>query len=276
LRRVIFAVNILIATGVLGIVGIWYWFFYRALPETSGTVATLVSQPVDITRDSHGAPHIRARSIEDAWFAQGYAVASDRLWQMDSLRRLAAGELSEIIGPATLESDREARRLRLRRLAEQQYAGMDATTKSAMAAYARGVNAYIESHHGRYGLEFSALGYDPRPWSVVDSLLVGLHMFRTLTGDWRTKVVKAQMLSTGDAEKVNYLFPMRVGAEFTPGNDIHPGSNAWAISGAHTTDGKPILANDMHLEFSLPGIWHMEHIEAPGLNVEGVSLPGLP
>jgi penicillin amidase len=276
LRRLLFAVNILIGLAIVAAAGIYYWVFYRALPQTSGSVPVIVSQPVEITRDGHGFPHIKARNLDDAWFAQGYATAEDRMWQMDTLRRLAAGELAEIIGPAALESDREARRLRLRRLAEKAYTELTPSDKEAMAAYARGVNAYIESHRGRYGFEFLALGYDPRPWSVVDSLLIGLHMFRTLTSDWRTKIVKAQMLSTGDRDKVNYLFPYRGGGEFLPGGDVHPGSNAWAVSGAHTASGKPLLSNDMHLEFSIPGIWHMAHIEAPGMNVEGVALPGMP
>jgi len=276
LRRLLLVVNILIALGIVAALGVYYWVFYRALPETSGSVETQVAQPVDITRDARGAPHIRAQNADDGWFAQGYTTAADRLWQMDSLRRLAAGELSEIVGPAALESDRDARRLRLRRLAEKAYTELIPSDKEALAAYARGVNAYIESHHGRYGFEFLVLGYDPRPWSVVDSLLIGLHMFRDLTSDWRTKLVKAQMLASGDRDKVNYLFPYRAGFEFLPGGDVHPGSNAWAVSGAHTASGEPLLSNDMHLEFSIPGIWHMDHIEAPGLNVEGVSLPGLP
>src|ERR1019366_2167307 len=122
-----------------------------------------------------------------------------------------------------------SRRLRMRRVAEQIYATMPAADKAVMQAYARGVNAYIETHHGRYGFEFLALSYDPRPWSVVDSLLAGLQMFRTLTNDWRNKLVKQQMLKGGEPDKVSFLFPMRAGTEFMPGGDIHPGSNAWAI-----------------------------------------------
>jgi penicillin G amidase len=150
-----------------------------------------------------------------------------------------------------------------------------------MQAYARGVNAYIESHRGRYGIEFTLIGYDPRPWSVVDSLLCGLQMFRTLTDDWRPKLAKQQMLRGGEPDKVNFLYPNRSGAEFMPGvfvpaADAHPGSNAWAVSGAHSATGKPLLSNDMHLDFGIPGIWYMDQIEAPGMNVAGVALPGLP
>jgi penicillin amidase len=275
-RRVLFAVNALIALALLAAFALFYWVLYRALPQTSGTVETLVNQDVEISRDSLGTPHISAKSLEDVLFAEGYIVASDRLWQMDTLRRLAGGELAEIVGQAALDTDRDSRRLRLRRIAESIYVESSPEDKAFFAAYARGVNAYIESHRGRYGFEFTVLNYDPRPWSVVDSLLVGLQMFRTLTNDWKDKLIKDQMLRTGEPEKVNQLFSVRSGLEILPGGDTHPGSNAWAVSGKHTASGKPVLSNDMHLEFSIPGIWHMVHLQAPGLNVAGVELPGVP
>jgi len=275
-RRFLFAVNVLIAIALLAAAAAFYWFLYRALPKTSGTIETLVSQPVEVDRDSLGVPHIKAHTIDDAWFVQGYTTAEDRMFQMDGLRRLAAGELSAVVGPSALESDRDARRIRMRRVAEQVYVEMPASDKSAMQAYARGVNAYIESHRGRYGIEFTLIGYDPRPWSVVDSLLCGLYMFRNLTSDWKNKLVKEQMLRGGEPDKVNFLFPSRSGFEFMPGGDGHPGSNAWAISGTHSATGKPLLSNDMHLEFGIPGIWHMDYLEAPGMKVSGVALPGMP
>jgi penicillin amidase len=275
-RRVLFAVNILIAIVLITALAAFYWFFYRALPAASGSVETLVSQPVTVDRDGKGVPHIKARTLDDAWFVQGYTTAEDRMFQMDGLRRLASGELAEIVGAGALESDREARRLRMRRMAEQIYTKMPEADRAAMAAYARGVNAYIETHHGRYGFEFALLGYDPRPWSVVDSLLAGLQMFRTLTSDWKNKLVKQQMLRGGDPDKVNFLFPFRSGTEFMPGAGEHPGSNAWAVAGSRSATGKPLLSNDMHLEYSEPGIWYMDHIEAPGMNVSGVALPGVP
>ena len=266
-RRVLFAANTLIALIALAAAATFYWFFYRALPAASGSIAAYVSQPVRVDRDRLGVPHIHAKTIDDAWFVQGYTTAEDRMFQMDGLRRLAAGELSEIVGTGALESDRESRRMRMRRTAEQIYAQMPAPDKAAMAAYARGVNAYIESHHGRYGFEFALLGYDPRPWTVVDSLLAGLQMFRTLTNDWQSKLVKQRMLAAGEPDKVNFLFPYRSGFELPPGADEHPGSNAWAIAGSRSATGKPLLSNDMHLEYSVPGVWYLDHLEAPGLNV---------
>lgn len=276
MRRILLVVNVLIAIAVIAAGVAFYWIFWRALPQTSGTIETRVTQPVEVDRDGLGVPHIRAKNLEDALFVQGYATAEDRMWQMDTLRRLATGELSEIIGVATLESDREIRAFRLRRVAELIYARLSPEDKATFAAYARGVNAFIESHHGRYGLEFQALSYDPRPWSAVDSIAIGLNMFRTLTNDWRLKTLKEGMLRGGEPDKVNYLFPTRIGPEISPGGDIHPGSNAWAVSGKHTANGKPLLSNDMHIDFSLPGVWYMTHLSAPGLNVEGVALPGVP
>ncbi|HTA45118.1 MAG TPA: penicillin acylase family protein [Bryobacteraceae bacterium] len=276
MRRILFVVNVLIAIALVAAGAAFYWFVYRALPKTSGTIETFVNSRVRVDRDLLGVPYIKADNLDDVWFVEGYTTAEDRMFQMDGLRRLAAGELSEIIGPSTVEADREARRLRMRRIAEQIYTEMPDSDKKAMQAYARGINAWIESHRGRYGVEFVLINYDPKPWSVVDSILCGLQMFRTLTNDWKTKLIKQQMLRNGEPDKVNFLFPYRTGFEFAPGGGPHPGSNAWAVSGAHSATGKPLLSSDMHLEFSLPGIWHMERLEAPGMDVTGVSLPGMP
>src|SRR5581483_11020967 len=103
-----------------------------------------------------------------------------------------------------------------------------------------------------------------------DSILIGLHMFRTLTTTWKDELIKRNMLLDGDSAQVNFLFPARSGGE------LQPGSNAWAVAGSHTASGKPLLSNDMHLEWSIPGIWYMAHLQAPGLNVSGVTLPGAP
>jgi penicillin amidase len=247
-----------------------YWVAYRPLPQTSGELSAPISARATIVRDALGVPHISAASVEDAIFLQGFVTAQDRLWQMDALRRLAAGELSEVIGRTTLELDREARRLRMRRVAEEQYRTLPPADRAVFAAYARGVNFFIETHRNRLPLEFTLLRYDPRPWRAIDTILCSLQMYRNLTTTWKEELQKQAMLSGGDAAKVNFLFPMRLGTEF------QPGSNAWAISGKHTASGKPILANDPHLEFSVPSTWHQVHMQAPGLNVTGVSLPGAP
>lgn len=270
LARTVKIVNLLIAAVVVAALAVVYWWVWRPLPQRSGSIEARVSAPVVVRFDAHGVPHVAASSFEDALFVQGYVTAQDRLWQMDALRRLAAGDLSEVVGAAALESDRESRRLRMRRIAEHAYVDMPAADRAAMAAYARGVNAFVNSHLDNLPLEFRLLGYQPRPWSVVDSLLVCLQMFRTLSTSWRDDLLKRDMLAHGDAHKVDFLFPARNAGE------PPPGSNGWALSGARTASGKPLLANDMHLEYGLPGIWYMTHLQAPGIDVSGVALPGVP
>ncbi len=269
-QRILRLVNYAIALVFLLAAGAVYWYVWRPLPQRSGTVQAPVAAPVSVAFDARGVPHIRAGSLEDALFVQGYVTAGDRLWQMDMLRRYTAGDLSEVVGPSALETDRESRRLRLRRIAEDAYITLPAADRAAMAAYTRGVNAYIATHLRALPVEFTLLGYQPRPWSVVDSLLVCIYMFRDLTTSWRDEILKRAMLNAGDAAKVQFLFPVRAGWESPPG------SNAWALAGRHTASGKPLLSNDMHLEYSLPGIWYMVHLVAPDLDVSGVSLPGVP
>lgn len=247
-----------------------YWVLWRPMPQTTGTLTAGVTAPVTVTRDSLGVAHIAANTIEDALFAQGYVTAQDRLWQMDAIRRLSSGELAEIIGSAALESDKESRRLRLRRAAEDHVRTMPGADRVWLAAYARGVNEFIDSHRNNLPAEFRLLGYQPKPWSMVDTIVVGLHMHRTLTTSWKEEVQKALLLETGDKAKVETLFPIRSGREAIPG------SNAWAVSGSRTVSGKPILANDPHLEFAFPSSWYQIHIKGGALDVTGVSLPGVP
>lgn len=283
MNRILKYVNILIALLlVVLLVGV-YWIAWRPLPQISGTIPAPISSSATVTRDALGVPHIRAATDDDALFLQGYVTAQDRLWQMDGLRRFAGGDLSEIVGPAALDSDKEVRRLRLRRIAEAAYLTLPAPDRAVLAAYARGVSFFIDTHRKRLPLEFTLLKYDPQPWSVIDSILIGLHMYRTLTTTWPEKIQKRNLLSGGDPAKVNFLFPARTGIEIPPGRllpigttELQPGSNAWAISGSRTASGKPLLSNDPHLEYSIPGIWFAVHLESPGLNVAGVSLPGAP
>jgi penicillin amidase len=268
--RVVKAVNITIAVLLAGGLALVYWYVWRPLPERSGTIDAPVVAGATVNFDTHGEPHIRAASLEDAFFVQGYVTAQDRLWQMDALRRYAGGSLAEILGPSMLESDRESRKLRMRRIAEDAYVTLPPSDRAAFAAYTRGVNQFIATHLNNLPLEFTLLKYQPRPWSVVDCLLLCLHMYRNLTNTWKDEIVKNNLLAQGDRAKVEFLYPMRgLG-------DASPGSNSWAIAGSRTASGKPLLSSDMHLEYSLPGIWYMTHLEAPGLNAVGVALPGAP
>lgn len=270
LKRAVRFLNIALLIVLLAAASAIYWYAWRPLPQTSGAISAPLAQRATVVRDALGVPHISAATVEDALFLQGYVTAQDRLWQMDTLRRLAAGRLSEIVGPGALESDREARRLRMDRLAEMHASRLSPSDRAVFAAYARGVNYFIETHRGRLPLEFTLLGYDPRPWRIQDSVLISLRMFRDLTTTWRDKLVKSAMLEGGDPAKVDLLFSSR------GGGSIQPGSNAWVLAGSRTVTGRPLLANDPHLMYSIPGIWYMVHLRAPGLNVAGAALPGVP
>jgi penicillin amidase len=263
-------INVSIAVLIVVVLVAAFRFAWLPLAKTSGSIQAPVSKTARVGRDRVGVPHITAASWEDAVFLQGFVTAQDRMWQMDAIRRLAAGELSEVIGKSTLELDREARSLRMRRIAAEQARKLSPADRTVMAAYARGVNFYLEQYRHRLPVEFAVLRYDPRPWTIEDSVLIGLQMFRNLTTTWRDEFMKKNLLDGGDRAKVEYLFPVRAG--FEP----QPGSNAWTVAGTHAASGKPILANDPHLDFSLPSTWYMVHLTAPGLNVSGVSLPGLP
>jgi penicillin amidase len=269
-NRLLKYLNVLIALALAIAVFAVYRWVYSALPRTSGTIAAPVAAKAKIIRDENGVAHIEAASVEDAIFLQGYVTAQDRLWQMDALRRFAAGELAEIVGPTVIELDRETRRLRVRRIAEQALTRLNDADRAVLAAYARGVNHFIEQNRGNLPIEFKLLQYDPKPWSMVDSLMVALHMYRDLTSSWKDEVTKAALLTGNNPALVEQLYPVR-----TP-HEIQPGSNAWALSGSRTATGKPILAGDPHLQFGLPATWYMVHLRGGKLNVSGVSLPGMP
>jgi len=264
------AINLSIAVLLVALAGAAYWLAWRPLPQTSGEIAAPITARASVIRDALGVPHISAASWEDAIFLQGFVTAQDRMWQMDALRRLAAGELAEVVGPSALNSDQDSRRLRLSRIAEAQAKTLTPETKAIFAAYARGVNYYLETHRTQLPLEFTLLNYTPRPWRIEDTLLAGLQMYRMLTTSWQEEIRKLHMLEKGDKGKVEFLYPARTGTE------VAPGSNAWAVSGAHTASGKPILAGDPHLDWSIPSPWYLVHLKAGDLDVTGAALPGVP
>lgn len=273
LSRLLRIVNVSVALLLVLVAVAVYWYAVRPLPQTSGDLPAPISGPATVKRDARGVPHIEASSWQDAIFLQGFVTAQDRLWQMDVLRRFAAGELAEVFGPAAVPADEESRRMRMRAIAEAQTAALRPSDRALLVAYARGVTFFIDTHHDRYSLEFSlpGHGYDPRNWSVADSLLVGLVMFRDLSNSWKFELDKGTLFAdSGNPVRVRTLFPA------VQGEYVSPGSNAWAVSGAHTIDGKPMAANDPHLEFGIPPTWYLVHLKAPGLNVAGASLPGVP
>ncbi len=269
-RRFLKYINIIIGLVLIVLLAALWWLLWRPMARTSGEIAAPVEGELTVSRDARGTTHIEASSLDDALFAQGFVTAQERMFQMDFLRRAGAGELAAILGPQALEGDLDARRQRLRRIAEQHRAALPPAAYRALAAYARGVNHYLDTHRHRLPAGFVLLRYDPMPWTITDSILAGLLMYRQLTNSWRFELQKEGMLAGGDPAKVNFLFsPRHLG-------EVLPGSNAWAISGAHTRSGKPLLANDPHLGHSLPPVWYLNRLTAPGLDVTGASLPGLP
>jgi penicillin amidase len=274
LPRVVRIINIVVALLVLLLAITIYWYAFRPLPKTSGELRAPVSGVASIKRDERGIPHIEASSWQDALFLQGYATAQDRLWQMDVLRRFAVGELAEVFGHDALAADEEARRMRMGVIAQTQVTALHPVERAVLVAYARGVNFFIDSRRGNYSLEFELPGhaYDPRPWTLADSIAVGLAMFRDLTDTAKFEFDKGEFFRRAkDLAKAKLLFPAVQG-----GGYVSPGSNAWAVSGEHSVDGKPLVANDPHLSYGIPPTWYLVHLKAPGLDVSGASLPGVP
>jgi penicillin amidase len=296
-------------------------------PQTTSPPTLRVAglgQAVTIRRDERGIPYIEAADETDLYFAQGYVTASDRLWQMELLRRTARGELAEIFGAgpenSALESDKQHRRYGFARLAERQAVMLPPKLRAALEAYARGVNAYAESLDAKsLPPEFQILQIKPRPWQPADSLAIGKLFDETLSTSWGTELTRAAFADLPQSVR-EQLFPetspldvLLVGKDqpikiktsslqqkATVGADTLQAlavaesarreslervglyaldlaaSNNWVVNGKHTVTGKPLLANDPHLNASAPSVWYMAHLSTPGNRVAGVSVAGLP
>jgi penicillin G amidase len=269
-NRLLFVVLSVVAIVSIAVIGLGFWFLIRPQAQRSGRLAAPVAQAVRIARDLEGVPHIQAASVADAVFAQGFVHAQDRLFQMDLARRQAAGELAEVWGAEMVQSDVAMRNLRLRHIAEMHLANLPSEERQVLTAYTKGVNYFIDTHRSRLPVELIRLQYRPAAWKDSDSVLGALSMAFAMTNTWRDEVARQALTRVGDPAKIGFLYPDRVGGE------LLPGSNAWAVAGRLTSSGKPLLANDPHLSLSLPGLWYANHLQAPGLNVTGVSLPGVP
>jgi len=178
------ASGFLLAATILAGLGVTAWFYsiaQSALPQLDGRIQVPgLSARVTVSRDAHGVPTIEAANLADLFFAQGYVTAQDRLWQMDMMRRFAAGEISEILGEDFVKHDRDQRILGLRLAARKEIEVASEQGRSYFQAYARGVNAYIESHRDRLPLEFRILRYSPRLWAPEDSTLIAVQMVKDL------------------------------------------------------------------------------------------------
>lgn len=207
-----------IAIPILLILGLTAFFAARSyvrhilvssLPQTDGSlVLSGLLAPVTVQRGAHGVPHIRAASMDDLIFAQGFVTTEDRLFQMDLLRRHAAGELAQILGPELVEHDRIQRTLQLRATADRAISSLPADQLHYLEVYARGVNASIVLQRSHLPLEFRVLRYEPASWTARDSLLVGLVMFQDLTNSFPTKLSREAITSHLSPELVDDLYPV--------------------------------------------------------------------
>src|SRR3954468_16473783 len=195
--RILFWLTVLLVVAVLGLLGLSYSIVRSALPQLDGTLSVAgLSGPVTVIREAHGVPTIEAVNLSDLFFAQGYVTAQDRLWQMDTMRRFAAGELSEILGPDLLRHDREQRILGMRQAAQRALALLLPEDRAYVDAYAKGVNAHIDSHLDGLPLEYRILGYSPRLWSAEDSTLIATQMVKDLNhGTYREALERERILA---------------------------------------------------------------------------------
>ena len=278
--------------------------------ERSLSFSTL-SSPVTILYDSLLIPHIFASNEEDLFFAQGYTMASLRLWQMEFVTHVAAGRVSEIVGAQALYLDRLNRRKGLMYAAENNLKVwmQDPDIQRQVEAYSRGVNAYISSlTYESLPIEYKLLNYRPEAWAPIKSVLLLSYMTDMLAGG-DADLQNTNALRLLGKENFDLLFPTDLPnpATIIPESrewefdaveldtprvvvadttdfimdiidqpDPDNGSNNWAVSGSKTRNGKPILAGDPHLGLNIPSIWTAMQLNAPGLNVMGVTLPGTP
>ena len=277
------------------------WYVYSKQPTRKGMVELQHLQgPVTVRYDERGVPHIRAENEPDLYRALGYVQAQDRLFQMEILRRLARGELAEVLGPKLLDTDKLMRSLRIRERAETYFANLDQQSPAfiAMQAYLDGINQYQDSHPRP--VEFDVLGIAKRPFTAQDTISIAGYMaysfaaaFRTeplLTYvrdqlgtnylsvfdlDWQPKGVLANQPggtaahASIDWKDLNALARLSEQVLADNGLPQFEGSNAWVIAGSRTKSGKPLLAGDPHIRFSAPSVWYEAQLSAPGFDLYG-------
>ena len=258
---------------------------------------------VRVQRDAYGVAHIYAANQHDLFFAQGYVVAQDRLFQMEMWKRAGQGRLAEILGPAAIGRDTNARRLRYRGSMREEYASYAPDAFNILRAFTDGINAYIRAVlrvAGHLPVEFQIAGFRPEPWAPADCLnrLAAYSMMGNASGE----LLHAQLLTLLGSSAASKLFDFdpAVRLETPPGADYaglapqlladvmssdkripFPASslqesNDWTVSGALTESGKPLLANDPHRVLAEPSLRYMVHLVAPGWDVIGAGEPGLP
>ena len=287
--------GIFLVLALLGLGGGWLWL-RSSLPKTAGILNLPgLGAEAEILRDPMGLVTIRARSETDASFALGFVHAQDRLWQMDLMRRAGAGRLSEVFGSATIDIDKLMRLMDFYRLAEASYRQLSPPARALLDAYSRGVNAFLEQRRGALPLEFQLLRYAPEPWRPAHSLVWGKAMALQLSNNWQAEALRARLAARLNEAQIDFLWPpYPKDAPVTLAESVDPAllpdlasilpwslmpksaSNVWALSGAKTASGKPLLANDPHLALETPSVWYLARIETPSLTLTGATAPGVP
>lgn len=281
-----------------------YFALRASVPRVDGEIVVeRLTAPATIERDAEGTPVIRARSRSELAFATGFTHAQDRYFQMDLMRRAAAGELAELLGPAVLDTDRRLRVHGFRSVAREVVATATASDRELLDAYASGVNFALKAAKAR-PWEYLVLGTDPAEWRVEDSLLVAFSMYLNLNdSNGSEELARAQLREVLPPAMFAYIAPLgtewdapivggtirpapipgpevftlrqgaaRTAALTVPGTEgifeekTFAGSNSWAVAGTHTSDNAALLANDMHLGLRLPHVWYHARmiVEAQG------------
>ncbi|MDX9941120.1 MAG: penicillin acylase family protein [Bacteroidales bacterium] len=276
---------------------------HKALPDYNRSMTLEgLRDEVRVYRDELAIPHIYAKNEHDLYFTTGYVMAQDRLWQMDLLRRITLGRLSEIFGEDMANTDLIMRGLRMPEKAAMVIADSEPEVLSAFFAFSNGVNHYIETHQKKLPPEFTILGYRPEPWQPIHSANLIGYMAWDLSGAWQIEVTLHKLRQHLDEEQFKQLLPdmgqhpsyvypdlveepaealfskLEPAAKLLDlGLEVFSASNNWVVSGSKSLTGQPILSNDMHLGYNAPGIWYQMHQVVEGqVNVTGVVLPGQP
>jgi len=278
----------------------WHWLARRPLPKTKGTIEVPgLEGSVRVRRDRWGVPHIEAAERHDLYFAEGFCHAQDRLWQMDFYRRVVRGRVAEMAGIEGLPVDRLLRTLGIRRAAEREAAQLDPTLLAQLERFCAGVNAGAAVAPAP-PFEMRLLGLEWTPWTPVDILSLGKLLAFGLSTNWERELLRADMLRELGPELTARLDPTYpadnpvVTQEAWTGDGLSivgqidavrrsmglaaeaSGSNNWAVTGARSKTGTPLIAGDPHLPPSMPGIWYEVSLRHGDRFVRGASMPGMP
>ncbi len=281
-----------------------------ALPQTDGELRFGGLQGiVTVERDDRGIPTIRATNAHDLMFGLGVVHVQDRLWQMETHRRIGAGRLAEAFGEPALEADRVLRALGIRKAAAAQWTRTRGDARDGLLAYTEGVNAALKQLVTVRPPEFLILGLRPEAWDPVDSLAWQIMMAWDLGGNWNNELLRLRLALRLPIERIRQVMPPPPGEKPLPTTDYAAfyrslklaearagldatidrlmaaappsgiegqGSNNWVLAGSRTTTGGPLLANDPHLKLTAPALWYFARLEMPGWKVAGATMPGLP